>query len=484
MDPSEKVSRWLKKATKLKETDLPEAIKLIRKAHDELEYEDPSQLRDTLTKLAFYCRLNGDFDSVLTTLLNGFQYALESGDYNMKVMEASILISRLAYHLNQIRLDENYPDFFGNEIRKTRAQNEMLEVIRLLEIESDKLLIIARAAQGRLNQMSAMEPKVKHVVEADEYQAKFKRFLKSIDETGFQGRWEDHLWDWNKANADDIDSLAEEVSLDLENIIPQVWRSEILTLKTTHHKCLVRPRKRKNWDHFHLSGLITVYFPPLHNDWLNSGDMRGVRDAWQEMALNGTAKSPQAREKLRLQLEQITRVQFNGFHNDNLQAPFTLDPARDETPHGSERRDEYSDTYDLIDFAFCGLKEDKLRADSKDTGLVITFLATKHVIANQKILRKSDDEGLDSDPNFYFQLEPYVIPTCRRWDTEEISYSRQYCFFEKLVTVSVDVDLGKIRNKFIEIGQRVHEGALSSEFKIINSAQVQITSQHEDIFLD
>ena len=64
----------VEKATKLKETDLPEAIKLIRKAHDELEYEDPSQLRDT-HKLAFYCRLNGDFDSVLTTLLNGFQYA-------------------------------------------------------------------------------------------------------------------------------------------------------------------------------------------------------------------------------------------------------------------------------------------------------------------------------------------------------------------------------------------------------------------------
>ena len=41
MDPFKKVSRWLKKATKLKETDLPEAIKLIRKAHDELEYEDP-----------------------------------------------------------------------------------------------------------------------------------------------------------------------------------------------------------------------------------------------------------------------------------------------------------------------------------------------------------------------------------------------------------------------------------------------------------
>ena len=61
---------------------------------------------------------------------------------------------------------------------------------------------------------------------------------------------------------------------------------------------------------------------------------------------------------------------------------------------------------------------------------------------------------------------------------------RQYYFFEKLVPASVDVDLGKIRNKFIEIGQRVHEGALNSEFKIINSAQVQITSQHEDIFLD
>ena len=187
---------------------------------------------------------------------------------------------------------------------------------------------------------------------------------------------------------------------------------------------------------------------------------------------------------MRLQLEQITRVQFNGFHNDNLQAPFTLDPAKDEIPHGSERRDEYSDTYDLIDFAFCGLEEEKLRADSKDTGLVITFLATKHVIANQKFLSKSDDEGIDSDPSFYFRLEPYVIPTCRRWDTDEISYSRQYYFFEKLVPASVDVDLGKIRNKFIEIGQRVHEGALSSEFKIINSAQVQITSQHEDIFLD
>ena len=183
---------------------------------------------------------------------------------------------------------------------------------------------------------------------------------------------------------------------------------------------LVRPQ-RKNWDHFHLSGLITFTFHRYIMTGSN-GDMRGVRDAWQEMALNGTAKSPQAREKLRLQLEQITRVQFNGFHNDNLQAPFTLDPAKDEIPHGSERRDEYSDTYDLIDFAFCGLEEEKLRADSKDTGLVITFLATKHVIANQKFLSKSDDEGIDSDPSFYFRLEPYVIPTCRRWDTDEISY--------------------------------------------------------------
>ena len=73
----------VEKGDEAQETDF-EAIKLIRKAHDELEYEDPSQLRHT-TKLAFYCRLNGDFDSVLTTLLNGFQYALESGDYDMKV---------------------------------------------------------------------------------------------------------------------------------------------------------------------------------------------------------------------------------------------------------------------------------------------------------------------------------------------------------------------------------------------------------------
>lgn len=92
--------------------------------------------------------------------------------------------------------------------------------------------------------------------------------------------------------------------------------------------------------------------------------------------------------------------------------------------------------------------------------------------------------GLESDPSFYFELEPYVIPTGRKWETDEISYSRQCYFFEKLVLASVDVDLGKIRNKFIEIGQRVHEGALSSAFKMIRSAQVQITAQHEDIFFD
>ena len=88
-----KCDQLLKEATSLKKSDIKNAIKKIEDAIQLFENEDVLVKSDALFKLADYYRISGNFTKSVQILYNSYKSSLESKNYQMRIMYASIFIS-------------------------------------------------------------------------------------------------------------------------------------------------------------------------------------------------------------------------------------------------------------------------------------------------------------------------------------------------------------------------------------------------------
>lgn len=161
---TDEYSDLLKKATSLKKSNLDEAIILIERAlkvyvpnyHNEMQ---------AIKKLAEYLVLNNQIQKSIQTLIDYIQQYLDSKNFYMRVMNISILLSKL------------------NSVLKKKLE------IKILEDFSTEISFYASSIQGRLENIKENKNVLSKNIENDlEYlNSHGKKFITDIDE--FNNAW-------------------------------------------------------------------------------------------------------------------------------------------------------------------------------------------------------------------------------------------------------------------------------------------------------
>ena len=193
----------LKEATALKKNDLSGAIATIKIALDILVRYPISFKRPAIQKLANYESLNQNPSAALEILSDAYKEALTADDFYMRVMDASILVGYIPIILKKKKID-------GTKI----------------EFEAVKLMMIALAIQGRMDQIDtdlfSKNPDLKHFYDQNYEKLSF-----------FQKRSELWLRDQDKWEADWINdsTLSDNFDRILADVIHEVDKL-LLIVKT------------------------------------------------------------------------------------------------------------------------------------------------------------------------------------------------------------------------------------------------------------
>ena len=497
MDDSKKAWRWLSKATQRKEQDdLSGAINLVKKADTLLQLHSPSERREIITKLAFYHRISGDYDAMMITLLQGYMDAIDSDDYEMKVMEASILISRLSHHLKKIAKDKEVPDFFGSKGRKQRAANQLISLADLCDLESQKLLIVARAVQGLLKKMHQLVPTVLETEEAMKFAEENAWHLSRLN--NINPRSPVYGEKRNYKIDKPVDLLVDKITKNLERVMPRIWQSELMCLWGAKQKVIRAPRKRRGWQNVHLSSLSTVYFSPTDNPWLNSPRLNSLKEAWiQELS----HISPNYKKLAQIlgAMEQSFRVAFDdvlvdSYGNDREQYNLFETPYRylrriQSVPWPVIRRMLFADTFDIVNFSACQLHDGKLSLEAGNAGLAITYLATKNVYLNTNYLEVEDDQLVSLEKHAVldlggvFELKPHSVPSTHERRRKQFDRMTSRIFFEELSVSNYENQLGDIRQHLIKAGRKIHKDNFEKKASQIATSTVYGEIAGYDLFL-
>jgi len=190
----EKYSELLKEATALKKINIVKAVELIRSAILILKDYPISFKRQGIKKLADYERINGNIKETISILHDAYKEAIFSNEYFMRAMEASIFISYIV----------------------TQTKKMKIETPRL-ELESDKLHIVALAVQGRIDSITSRIPQTNSNIELKEFLDrninKLSYFQRNITLTDVS------KWKNNEKMNQDFFSIINEIDNRIENIL-------------------------------------------------------------------------------------------------------------------------------------------------------------------------------------------------------------------------------------------------------------------------
>ena len=190
----EKYSELLKEATAQKNNNIVKAVELIKSAVLILKDYPISFKRQGIKKLADYERINGNPKEAINILHDAYKEAIFSDEYFMRAMEASIFISYIA----------------------TQTKKMKIETLGL-ELESDKLHIVALAVQGRIDSITSRILKTNSNIELKEFLDKninkLSYFQRNITLTDVS------LWKSDEKMNRDFFSIINDIDNKIENIL-------------------------------------------------------------------------------------------------------------------------------------------------------------------------------------------------------------------------------------------------------------------------
>ena len=198
--PEEKHSTLLKEATANKKENISQAVKLIREANEILKDYPISYRRQGITKLADYERINGNPKETISVLFEAYKEAIYSDEYFMRAMEASIFISYIVTQTKKMKIESAG-----------------------LEIESDKLQIVALAVQGRMGSITTRVPQSESNIELKEFLDKNNKTLGFFNEK--MPLADSSFWENNKRINEDFYSIINDVDNNIENKLTVVSNS-------------------------------------------------------------------------------------------------------------------------------------------------------------------------------------------------------------------------------------------------------------------
>ena len=190
----EKYSELLKEATTQKKINIVKAVELIRIAILILKDYPISFKRQGIKKLADYERINENPKVAISILHNAYKEAIFSDEYFTRAMEASIFISYIATQTKKMKIET--PG---------------------LELESDKLHIVALAVQGRIDSITSRIPQTNSNIELKEFLGKninkLNYFQRNITLTDVS------QWKNNEKMNRNFFSIINEIDNRIENIL-------------------------------------------------------------------------------------------------------------------------------------------------------------------------------------------------------------------------------------------------------------------------
>ena len=190
----EKYSELLKEATAQKNNNIEKAVELIRSAILILKGYPISFKRQGIKKLADYERINGNTKETINILHDAYKEAIFSDEYFMRAMEASIFISYITTQTKKMKIE-----------------------MPGLELESDKLHIVALAVQGRIDSITSRIPQTNSNIELKEFLDKninkLSYFQRNITLTDVSH------WKNNEKMNRDFFSIINEIDNRIENIL-------------------------------------------------------------------------------------------------------------------------------------------------------------------------------------------------------------------------------------------------------------------------
>ena len=194
----EKYSALLKEATAKKKENIAQAIQLIKEAIDILKDYSISFRKRGIKKLADYERINGNPKETIRILHEAYKEAIYSDEYFMRAMHASIFISYIETQTKKMKINATE-----------------------LQLESDKLHIVALAVQGRIDSIKFRLPYSESNILLkgflDTNNKKLKYFHQNMPLHG-----DDSLWKNNKRINEDFYSIISEIDHNIEVILTGV----------------------------------------------------------------------------------------------------------------------------------------------------------------------------------------------------------------------------------------------------------------------
>ena len=250
----------------------------------------------------------------------------------------------------------------------------MSDISQTCRLESQKLLVLARAEQNCLDHLTDLRPRPTSS-EALTFAKKHAKELKVIND--FNSRLRNDRYDPRNEQAEPLQKLEKIITDRLGALLSTLCDAELIRLQGVEQNIKRRPRKKAGWKQMHIAALIVLRLPENKNEWLTR--ITEPKD-----------------------LRQAIRVDFDyEFPEDQQETPpycpFLL-PFKDD-PYGVYpaydldvilNRECHVDSLDLIESTTYKSIPQHDSYQSEGQGLMITVLATKRLLINTQQVRLTE----------------------------------------------------------------------------------------------